>query len=474
MGHVTGYENDVFVSYSHQDDSPLVEGAAGWITTFTRQLEKELAKRLGSRTLKVWRDPRLAGNEPLTPQLLEAIRRSATLLVVMSPSYLTSEWCSRERDSFLSFARDCVGQGRIFIVRHRETERDQAPPELGDLVGYKFYVKDLDSGVDRPLDDADRDYVQRLYDFSHQLANKLKDLSEPASPAAAMASPAQPKRSVFLARSTDDLEGQEDELKAYLTQAGIEVAPRTWYPETNAESFSAAMARDLAQCKVFVQLLSGSHGRKVAAAADQRLPRLQYEIALKSKTPVLQWRDQKLDFAQVQDPHHRELLDGARACRFEDLKRDVLEEVRREAVAPPALPSNVLTYVDAEAGDLSIAENVGSFLAEQGIDCVWPVRTGTPEQVRRDLEQHLASCDGIILVYGKAEPFWVRDQLLQIRKIVSQRERPPAALALYVAPPAEKGELGFRIPKLMTLDCRGGTNPDVLRSFLQQVRARAA
>src|SRR5262245_48596368 len=109
MAYVREYEHDVFVSYSHQDDRPLDEDAAGWITTFTRQLETELAKRLGTEKLRVWRDSRLAGNEPLTPQLLEAIRRSATLLVVMSPSYLNSEWCARERNEFLSFARECVG-----------------------------------------------------------------------------------------------------------------------------------------------------------------------------------------------------------------------------------------------------------------------------------------------------------------------------------------------------------------------------
>jgi len=478
MAYVTGYENDVFVSYSHQDDCPLVDDTSGWITTFTRQLNMELAKRLGSRALKVWRDPGLAGNEPLTPQLLEIIRRSATLLVVMSPSYLNSEWCARERESFCSFARECVGQGRIFIVRHRETEREQAPAELGDLVGFKFYMEDRDSGVDRPLDGADRDYVQRLYELSHHLANKLRELNQPPQPAAA-APLAQPgsgtaKQSVFLARSTDDLEGREEELRAYLTQAGIDVLPRAWYPEADAESFGGAMTRDLAQCKVFTQLLSASHGRKLTATADQRLPRLQHEIALRSKTPVVQWRDPRLDFSQVQDPRHRELLDGARACGFEELKRAVLNEARCEATAPPARPSNVMAYVDAEARDLSIATDVGSFLAEQGVDCFWPVRTGTPEQVRRDLEQHLANCDGIILVYGQADPFWVRDQLLQIRKIVSQREHPPAALALYMGPPLEKGELGFRLPNLMTLDGRSGAKADVLQSFVQQVRARAA
>ena len=54
---------------------------------------------------------------------MTALARSATLVVILSPAYLNSVWCTRERNAFLSHAANCVKEGRIFIVRHRKTEQ---------------------------------------------------------------------------------------------------------------------------------------------------------------------------------------------------------------------------------------------------------------------------------------------------------------------------------------------------------------
>ena len=37
------FENDIFISYAHIDDQPLVEGQKGWISSFHRALEIRLA-----------------------------------------------------------------------------------------------------------------------------------------------------------------------------------------------------------------------------------------------------------------------------------------------------------------------------------------------------------------------------------------------------------------------------------------------
>src|SRR5215469_5676191 len=86
MAYVQDYDHDVFVSYAHLDD----QGETAWVTTLVRHLDTELKQRLGTKDLRVWIDHNLGGNHPLTAELMQAIRRSATLLVVMSPSYLAS------------------------------------------------------------------------------------------------------------------------------------------------------------------------------------------------------------------------------------------------------------------------------------------------------------------------------------------------------------------------------------------------
>ena len=106
MAYVPDYDHDVFVSYARLDD----QGESAWVTNLVRHLDTELKQRLGTKDLRIWIDHSLDGNRPLTPEIMQAIRRSATLIVIVSPSYIASEWCGEERNAFLGFARDCVWQ----------------------------------------------------------------------------------------------------------------------------------------------------------------------------------------------------------------------------------------------------------------------------------------------------------------------------------------------------------------------------
>jgi hypothetical protein len=46
--------NDVFISYAHIDDQPMMEGQCGWISQFHRSLKVRMAQLLGQE-LKIWR-----------------------------------------------------------------------------------------------------------------------------------------------------------------------------------------------------------------------------------------------------------------------------------------------------------------------------------------------------------------------------------------------------------------------------------
>lgn len=84
MAFVPGYDNDIFVSYAHVDNVPLPGAEEGWVSTLMRGLKTRLAQLLGrSGDFVVWRDPNLSAHEPLTPQLLDALTQSATLLIVL-------------------------------------------------------------------------------------------------------------------------------------------------------------------------------------------------------------------------------------------------------------------------------------------------------------------------------------------------------------------------------------------------------
>jgi hypothetical protein len=178
MAYVSGYDNDVFVSYAHVDDRPLPPARDGWVSTLVDALKVLLAQQLGRAELcAVWRDLGLAGNAPLTPEIFAAIRGSAVMLLVLSEGYLASEWCRREHSEFLAM----IGQGsrRFFVVERMPIERARWPVELQDLTGYPFWVRERSDlpartlGMPTPLLE-EREYYNRLNRLATELAAELK------------------------------------------------------------------------------------------------------------------------------------------------------------------------------------------------------------------------------------------------------------------------------------------------------------
>jgi hypothetical protein len=79
MAYVPAYKNDIFVSYAHVDNIPLSGIEKGWVETFIDNLSTKLAQKLGRTDLfKLWDDRLLAQNAPLTPEILDALKGSAT------------------------------------------------------------------------------------------------------------------------------------------------------------------------------------------------------------------------------------------------------------------------------------------------------------------------------------------------------------------------------------------------------------
>jgi hypothetical protein len=146
-------------------------------------------------------------------------------------------------------------------------------------------------------------------------------------------------------------------------------------------------------------------------------------------------------------------------------------EVKRTLLEPPPQPPPVrlraFVFVDMEADDRSLAEAVCQILDEHGVEYALPIVSASPEENRRDLEQNLLTCDGVIVVYGKSTVSWVREQLRQCRRIVASRDTPLQALAVYEGPPQEKPALDLKLQNLKVINCRRGVGAAELVQFLE-------
>jgi hypothetical protein len=183
MAYVTNYKNDIFVSYAHVDDEPLPGADEGWVTTLMKGIKTRLAQRLGrSDAYALWMDHDLARHVKITDQIMDTIQQTALLVVVLSPGYVASEWCQREKETFLNLIKERVRSGsRVFIIERDMIEDTYRPPEFDELKGYRFWVKEREGkpprilGMPRPNPDDYR-YYDLLTDISYDLADELQRL----------------------------------------------------------------------------------------------------------------------------------------------------------------------------------------------------------------------------------------------------------------------------------------------------------
>lgn len=477
MPYVSGYQHDVFVSYAHIDNEPLA-GDKGWVTTFVGHLKNVLDKGLGSRDTTIWMDRGLRHNEPFAEQIEVALRSSATLIVIASPSYLQSEWCARERSSFLNAVRESAAAGaRVFRVDLDKLGPSDFPREFRELLGYPFWAPDTNGypqTLGSPVVDALRqpEYFTALTKLRIELGEELRRLRSGAG----ARSPLPTAPAIFLAETTDDQDDQREELDGYARQAGLSVLPGSLYPREDQAEFQRRMEADLRRSKVFVQLLSHVPGKRMPGWTS-RLPCLQSEMAKKAGVPLLQWRSRELDLEKLKatSPEHFGLLTGAevRACGIEEFKRAVVDAARQQTKGPPP-PNGSMVFVNSDSSDRSYAADVCRILKEEGFGYSMPLveENSKPADVREDLELNLSTCDGLILVYGSTPVTWVRRQLAQGRKVLSQRETPLESLALVMCPPEEKQDVGYELPNMRSFDCRNGLRRDVVTAFASSLRGR--
>ena len=473
---VPGYEHDVFISYAHIDNVPLQGGKQGWVTTFFENLERRLQQKLGARELSVWIDHHeLLGNTPLTAQIMNALQQTATFVIIVSKSYLRSEWCSREREEFRRLMRSRAREGsRVFLVELDDVDHDKFPGEFNDLIGYRFWAIDNETGASYTIglpvaDPTDQNYFRQLNRLCVQLAEELETICRVEEGDGLLRE--KPTKSngskVFLAEVTDDLDPRREDVKDYLKQMQIGVLPETWQSHNSLEAFTQTVDRELEECAVFVQLLSDVVGKR-PFGQPRGLARLQYDRALHCGKAILQWRDPKLNVDLIgQDQQSLLSLPTVRAEGIDDFKRAISKKLATEPlVTVPASPGKFV-FIGADPVDRARAEElVKSSIWGGKIGYAFLPPLNDPAAIRQYMEVCLLNCDGALLMYCGADPASILNQVMLCRRILAQREPPLPTIAIYDGPPPPDGRppLSIMLPNLRHLNCQ--TSQTALSEFL--------
>jgi Domain of unknown function (DUF4062) len=487
------FEHDFLISYAHLDDESLVEGEPGWIAHLHRLLEIRVGQLLGEKP-KIWRDPKLQGNDYFADTILERLPKIAALVTVLSPRYVQSEWCTRELKEFCRATEKSGGlriadKSRIFKVVKTPVPRERHPDEVQPLLGYEFYVVDPQTGRPHELfqahgPDAERGFLAKLDDLAYDIAKLLEMLHNGGGTVQPRAS----KGTVYLAETSFDLRDEREAIKRDLIHNGYEVLPDQPLPLFAAD-FAELVRKQLARCTLAVHLIGHTYG-VVPDGASRSLVALQQELAAERSAagglarliwmaPGLQVEEERqrefVDYLQTSPAvhAHAELLQ----IPLEDLKTTIHSKMAPPPSPTPTKPIRVDTgavtriYLICDQQDLEAIRPLEDLLFNQGFEVVLPLFDEDEAQARIDHEESLCTCDAILLFYGEAGEPWLRRKLRELQKSAGLgRETPLLARGIYVAAPTTPQKERFRTLEATVLqEPAGGVSPAVLDPFLKAI-----
>ncbi|MGI9261702.1 MAG: toll/interleukin-1 receptor domain-containing protein [Woeseiaceae bacterium] len=435
MGFVPGYKHDIFISYAHIDNRvPTHKEPPGWVGTIRDTLQDYIASELGTTDFDLWMDDKLEAVETVKKQLMDVVDDTAILLVVLSKSSANSIWCALERQTFIDKIAERAGP-RLFVITPKpfnNTDEVIQKAFYNRLI-FEFWVTDSDR-KERTLGPPTWRQEQKFYDRCEDLATEIakgmrilkENHAQQVETVSEVSIPAGDEPVIYLAHTTPDLESSRMEVKRYLEQHDVDVLPRGHYA-SEPDAYKDAATNDIGRSVLFAQLLS-EHASTEPEDYEGGYNQMQFDLAKEAGIPTLQWRNPAVDLDAVEDFDHLELIDSGivRAEALEDFKEHIVDTVNVEAAAheEESEVARVFVYADPnEEADQEAAQKLSAALDEAGAECLLPNPTDDPKEFRKDIEQNMLRCNGMIVVYENTPLTWVQNQLRQGRRARLKRKK---------------------------------------------------
>jgi hypothetical protein len=495
------FEGDAFISYAHLDNVELIEGRKGWVANLYRALDVRLAQLIGADA-RVWWDPKLQGNDYFADTLVDKLARVASLVAVVSPRYVKSEWTRKELQAFCEAASGHGGlrvgdKARIFKVLKTPVPLEEHPDQLQSLLGYEFFKIDPDTGKVRELDeifgdDAQREFWLKLDDLAHDIADTLKLLhkEQPDAPPADVASA---PHAIYLALTTAELRDEREAIKRELEQYGHVVLPNRPLPVA-VDEVEADVRADLARCRMSIHMVGKTYSL-VPEGGRSSLVEIQYERAVERAAggsfSQLVWIPPAL---QVTDDRQRKVIEALRMdprvhagadlleTSLEDLRTVVNAWLRGEpsrtrrggACARGSASPMPQLYLIYDQRDTAAVTPWSDYLFTH-CEVIHPVFEGDEAEIRAYHEENLCTCQGALIFYGAGNEVWLRRKLRELQKSAGYGRlggKPNVGVCL-IAPRTPDKER-FRTHEAVLLEQWDGLAPERLQSFITLLKRGAA
>ena len=434
MAYVPGYDYDIFISFSHQDNRPrpdAAEGERGWVEQFRDYLEWWLARR-NITDPKVWLDKqRLAGNTDFDQRIEHDLDSTALLFVLHSHNYRQSDYCAKELDWFVKHANKqpagltVSGNRRIFNILINNIPHADWDEPLSGTPGFVCHdAKAESSDYGYPIEPDNRAQFDHV--MGRIVAAAAATLSAFPKPAAQdPGSPDGTRPTLFIADVADN---QTRMRKRIIKAIGsrVEVLPPVPPPSTWA-GHDQAVRQALQQADLSLHLLDPSPGREMEDA-ELSYPCRQVELATASDTPSLLWLSDTVQIDHVEDPAQQHWLASLESAardgdsyRFQHSSQqgliaellDRIDQLARPDTGPRSF------VIDPRGPDQSFGFELAADLTRghARMKVRFTSDADQPASNWSGFEDLVRQAQDLIVLFGQAEPGWVQGRVERAFKV---------------------------------------------------------
>ena len=481
----------IFISYSHNDDAPPIDGEGeGFVSALMRRVAHYLTTG-GPPKPEFFRDIyEIRKSRPFTPIIEQHLQQSDALLIVLSRNWTSSEYCNHELELFRS-QRSTEStqrvQQRIIIVGKQFLPVESIPQLLQDGAGHFFqeghnFFQEHDERRGFYVEyflEGDKEQPREFNQAAKDLAKDLRERAEEEPQLKHQAPPPSVRnaRRIFLAKPANDMTEAYERLVEELQGRGYEVAPD---PALKIPSDSTAVPfieSALSDAEVSIHLV----GERVGPAPDDEEHILPLQLRLAGERVASNAEEQRFrriiwaprtlhgngDVPPTGDRDPLEVVkrfgamesDKIEGCELGDFVEFVVKHLGDNA--PPidvpqyhVLSPNASVYVLTNERDADYAMEIADALQQCNIE---PVPTVfEDDQAARTAwhEKQLASCDAVVIPWAAAGAVWVRSNSEQLRNWQQLgRDKPFVQRSVVAGPPSGKDKLTFkRLPPRESID----------------------
>jgi hypothetical protein len=482
-----GFANDVFISYTHEDDSE--EAGIRWVARFEAELKHRLAKVSG-HSINSWRDDKLSGADRFGPEIEEQLLRSAVLVSVITPSYFRSEWCTNERTTFIGRAKasrglDVGNKSRVVKAAKTRVPLDQYPDELRELLEFPFYVEEP-NGTAREFHLSSDEHVQkRFYTIVDDAAQAIEKILRGLETGSVSAS----RGFVYLGEASSDIDGERDQLRRSLIQRGYGVLPQAPLRLRSGPEVEQIARRDLAQCQLAVYPVGAYYGPVPERSGDRSITELQLDLTFGERRNGISRMVWLPPGMAIAEQRQQRLLERIRtefpSQGFEIIESSLTEietHIKDRLESPPPEPEPVESDAEDRAEiyllclpeDRDAARLVRDCLFDEGFEV--RLQPSTDEGAASLHARRLESADAFLVYWGTADEGWLETVLTELKKAKGLRKgKPILSKAILVADPPTAEKRDFLTHAATVL--RGSSTPikDALQPMIVELRqARTA